>query len=69
MRFNSDKRLKNGSYQLTRRAKIELSFTRLAHEPIDLTLDKAIFEKADTEWTNLNSKVRRLPMTIERLPG
>ena len=28
-----------------------------------------MLERYETEWTNLNSQVKRLPMTIERLPG
>ena len=39
LRFNSRKELEGDNYKLTRRAHIEVNFTKLDSQPLDLPLD------------------------------
>jgi len=49
---------------------MELTFTRVTDSGNNqFSLEKPIVEKASTEWTNLNSRVQRLPMAVDRLQG
>ena len=54
---------------MAKSVQIELSYTKTNDEPIDLNLDQIQVEEQETEWTNLNNKVMRIPLMVEHLTG